>query len=543
MKYSNILNRPFAISALMLVALFSACTKNYDLYNTNPNTLSPDDLQKDNVGAGTFIPTMQVNVFYNLKKDDWKYQVQQNLNADAFSGYFAPVGFGDQSNANYNLNVGWNIWPFRVAYEGIMGNWKALKGFAAGAPQVIAVSDILKVEGMHRVTDIYGPIPYSKFGVNALVTPYDSQETVYNTFFQELDNAIKVLTDYVAKNPSDNSLSKFDLVYNGNYKQWIKFANSLKLRLAIRIAYVNPSLAKTKAEEAVANSFGLLTTQADNALVVGGKGITTNNGLRVDDIDYKNSRMNASIESILKGFNDGRLSKYFQISPNLDKGYLGTVGDFKGVRTGIVMNGGTYEARTYSVNLTEQSPVQYMCAAEVSFLRAEGALRGWNMGGTPQSFYEQGIRLSFAQYGANGVDEYIADNTSTQAAYTDPTGITANNVPAGSNLLSTTTVKWDESASKQIKLERIITQKWIAVFPDGQEAWSEYRRTGYPKIFPVVNNASGGRIDTQIQIRRLPFSDDEYKTNTAEVSKAVALLGGADTGGTRLWWDIPNKNL
>ncbi len=71
MKHLNIFSKPTAIFALMLVVLFSACRKNYDLYNTNPNALSPDDLKKDNLGAGTFIPTMQVNVFYNLKKDDW----------------------------------------------------------------------------------------------------------------------------------------------------------------------------------------------------------------------------------------------------------------------------------------------------------------------------------------------------------------------------------------------------------------------------------------------------------------------------------------
>jgi hypothetical protein len=539
MKYLNKLTKRSAIFAMMLVALFSACRKDYDLYNTNPNALSDADLLKDNTGAGTFIPTMQVNVFYNLLDQNYIYQIQQNLNADAFSGYFCPVGFDGQFNANYNLNVGWNLWPFKVGYSGIMGNWKKLKQFAA--PQVGAVGDILKVEGMHRVTDIYGPIPYSKFGTNALTTPYDDQKTVYNSFFQDLDNAIKLLSDYVVKVPNDKALSKFDLVYNGDYKQWIKFANSLKLRLAIRIAYIDPSLAKTKAEEAAAlridGKEAFLTTQADNALVIGGKGITTSNGLYIADISYKNSRMNASIESILKGYNDDRLTKYFQSPADI-------AGDYKGVRAGAPTKGLGYETKLSSVNLTESSPVQYMCAAEVSFLRAEGALRGWNMGGTAQSFYEQGIRLSFAQYGANGVEAYISNDTGTQATYSDPLNKTANNVTAGSPLLSKTTVKWDESASKQIKLEKIITQKWIAIFPDGQEAWSEFRRTGYPKIFPVVNNASGGLIDTDIQIRRLPFSDDEYKKNTAEVQKAIPLLGGgADNGGTRLWWDIPNKNL
>ena len=117
--------------------------------------------------------------------------------------------------------------------------------------------------------------------------------------------------------------------------------------------------------------------------------------------------------------------------------------------------------------------------------------------------------------------------------------------PANSSAaVSTITVQWDGTASNEQKLERIITQKWLAIFPDGQEAWSEYRRTGYPKLFPVANNFSVGTIDTQIGIRRIPFPTSEYGNgNSAEVAKAVGLLGGPDNGGTRLWWDVNKTNF
>lgn len=542
MKYLNKTTKLCAIFAATLVTLFSACTKNYSDYNKNPNALTNDDLLRDNIGASAFIPTMQVNVFYNLLNQNYIYQIQQNLNADAFSGYASPVGFTGNYNANYALNTGWNLWPFKVGYSGIMANWKAITGRAANLPQVLAVATILKVEGMHRVTDVYGPIPYTKFGTSALSTPYDDQQAVYNALFKDLDDAIKSLTDFVAKNPNDGSLTKFDLVYNGDLKQWIKFANSLKLRLAIRISFANPSLAKTKADEVatvmVDGKMALLTDNTDNALVTGGKGVTTSNGLYVCDVAYKNSRMNASIESILKGYKDDRITKYFQ-----PPAAAALPTDRAGVRNGTL---GDFVAVASSVNLKESSPVQYMCAAEVSFLRAEAALRGWTnvaAGMTAQQLYEQGIRLSFAQYNAANVDAYINDNTSTQAPYVNPLGNSDGNVPAGSPLLSTTTIKWDDGASNAVKMERIITQKWIAIFPDGQEAWTEFRRTGYPKLFPVTVNNSGGTINTAIQIRRLPFSDDEYKTNNAEVQKAISLLGGPDNGGTRLWWDIANKNF
>ncbi|WP_431215537.1 SusD/RagB family nutrient-binding outer membrane lipoprotein [Puia sp. P3] len=88
-------------------------------------------------------------------------------------------------------------------------------------------------------------------------------------------------------------------------------------------------------------------------------------------------------------------------------------------------------------------------------------------------------------------------------------------------------------------LEQIITQKWLALYPDGQEAWTEFRRTGYPKLFPVVVNNSGGTISTTGFIRRINFAQTEKNTNSGAVDAAVQLLGGPDNGGTRLWWDHP----
>jgi Susd and RagB outer membrane lipoprotein len=181
-----------------------------------------------------------------------------------------------------------------------------------------------------------------------------------------------------------------------------------------------------------------------------------------------------------------------------------------------------------------------MTAAEVYFLRAEAALRGWNnAGGTAQSLYEKGVETSFTQWGVSaGLSTYLNDNTSKAAAYEDP--FNAKNNAASPSAL---TIKWNEGATNEEKLERIITQKWLAIFPEGQEAWSEFRRTGYPRLFPVVVNNSGGLIDTKIQIRRLPFPQNEYNTNAAEVQSAISLLGGPDNGGTRLWWDVNKGNF
>ena len=193
-----------------------------------------------------------------------------------------------------------------------------------------------------------------------------------------------------------------------------------------------------------------------------------------------------------------------------------------------------------SLNLTNgtpsfsiTTPVQIMTAAEVYFLRAEAALRNWaNAGGDAETLYNQGITTSMEQWGATP-GAYLTDNTSTPAGFADPKNA-ANNAPSPSAI----TIKWDNAATPEAKMERLITQKWIAMFPEGQEAWTEFRRTGYPKLFPVVNNFSGGVIKSDVQIRRLPFPQNEYNTNSAEVTKAISLLKGPDNGATRLWWDV-----
>lgn len=155
------------------------------------------------------------------------------------------------------------------------------------------------------------------------------------------------------------------------------------------------------------------------------------------------------------------------------------------------------------------------------------------MKGTPEALYKSGIRASFEQHGVKNVENYLV-STKVPARY--PGFKASPSVPAPSDI----TVVWNTSSTKK-QLEQIITQKWIAMYPLGQEAWSEFRRTGYPKIYEIVNNESGGVISTSIQIRRVPFPYSEYLGNKDEVEKAIKLLNGPDTGATRLWWDLADK--
>jgi hypothetical protein len=229
------------------------------------------------------------------------------------------------------------------------------------------------------------------------------------------------------------------------------------------------------------------------------------------------------------GYKDPRQAKYFT-----EAGISG--GGFHGVRHGISNANQTSLRPMSAPNVasitSESAPIIWMTAAEVYFLQAEGAMRGWNMNGTAESLYNQGVAISFEQWGlASAAAAYLADATSVPARFEDAV--------LGHSASPTTSIKikWDDAATNEQKLERIITQKWLAIYPDGQEAWSEFRRTGYPRILPVLANNSNGTIDTQIQIRRLVFPATEYANNAAEVAKAVQMIGGNDTGGVRLWWD------
>lgn len=377
---------------------------------------------------------------------------------------------------------------------------------------------------MHRVSDIYGPIIYSNYGTLTAGggVAYDCQPVAYDLFFKDLDAAVTALTPLVNNATAKANFAKFDLVYSGDITKWVRFANSLRLRLAIRISKVDPARAKTEGERALSQSLGLLSTNDENCLIASADGST--HPLNVMDNAWNDIRMAAPMESILGGYNDPRMPKYFLPSTIV-------AGKQKGIRQGIAIAAKSdYEGFSALVDLDK---VQLMTAAEVWFLRAEAAMRGWaGAGGTVQSLYETGIQTSFDQYGLGSAATYIA-STASAAPYVDPVNA-ANNAGPASNV----SVKWDDTASAEAKLERIITQKWLAMYPDGQEAWSEYRRTGFPRLYPVLVNNSSGTIDSNKGVKRINMPGPEYRTNKAEVLKAVQCLGGPDNGGTSLWWDV-----
>lgn len=519
--FQNIIKGTWAMGVFSLLAV--SCTNNFEDYNRDPGRPTDSEIQEGNYKLGAFFPQM-LNYAYPAQEN--AYQMSENLIGDPYGRYLSVANSWTATFSTFNAPDGWVNWPFENIFAKIYGGWGQVNEMTNGEGFIFAWAQIVRVTAMQRMTDLYGPIPYSQIEGGSIAVAYDSQENAYKAMFADLDDAIDVLVKFNAENPNYNTMSAFDQVYASDFKKWLKYANSLKLRMAMRIVYADPVLAKQKAEEAVSSLGGLITANSENA-----SNIFPTNPVWLMTEAWSDSRACADIITYMDGFNDARLAKYFTESKvKGSESYLG-------LRTGINIESKSWASDYSSVTYKEKDRLLWMNAAEVSFLRAEGALRGWNMGGTAQTFYEEGIRLSFEQWGAGGVDSYLENATSTQADYKDP------NPALAAKAISKITIKWNEADGFETKLERLITQKWIAMFPLGQEAWSEHRRTGYPHFFPVLKNSSDEpNLGTELA-SRIPYPRSEAENNTQNYKGALEQLGGADKYGTKLWWDKkPNKN-
>lgn len=552
---------PFYTMAALMGAV--SCTSDFESINTNPHGMLPED-----VALEARFSQPITSVYLNYQNRNYEYQLQQNLNADLYSGYMAnPTPFGgNNNNSTYYMNEGWNETAFKAGELYVMKPISVILE-STKEPDFTSIAKIIRVEAMHRVADIYGPIPYTQAMKGGTQVPYDDLETIYKTFLKELEESVDALTQFVDEGKANASrLTKFDIVCGADHKQWIRFANTLRLRLAMRIVKVEPELARQTAEAAVNHKYGVLVAGNKNVEVVDGG---LQNPLQEINYAYGDIRVGASLVCMLKGYQDPRLPKYVRpigwykekgasvdIKDNQGKP-TGNMGEYIGIRQGILIPDKSNYVMFSTLNMPDVSnfttqtgnknqlsnALPWMKVAEAYFLRAEGALRGWNMGGTAKELYEEGIKVSFDEYAipAEEYSKYIENDTGICADYVDPYNA-ENNIKG----IDKATVKWDEGASKEEKLHKIINQKWLAMYPEGQEAWSDFRRTGYPKLFPVAHNFSSsvsGGIENGEFVKRLRFPRNDRNSNAVEVEKARGLLNGPDNEGTRLWWDVEGGNF
>ena len=532
------------IVGVLALSLFTAC--DFQKVNTNEFELLPEEGLMDGISIGGPITAMQKCVFPVGTQADGtsvanRYQTAYNLAADCWSGYFGQNNnWGGPNNLNYFLKDGWVASSYTESYSTVVPLWQDLKGKTETQfPEVFALAQILKISAWHKATDMFGPIPYKEAGKGLITVPYDSQEEVYKAMFKELSDAIEVLTKY-ADNGNSKLLPNADAVYAGDIHKWVVYANSLMLRLAMRVYYADAALSKKYALQAVNHSYGVMKTKDDEAKMERGASLEFKNNLDVLINQYNECRMGSSMLAYLGGYQDPRLPKYFNTSTVSQAVTVGTYGKYSGVPTGHDVSSNDAFRDSSRPAITSTTPTYWMRASEVYFLLAEAALHGFAVGGTAESLYEKGIEMSFEENGiaSSEVADYMSSGLKPSAYSFHLTNPSVNvDVPA----VTEATTAW--SGTDEEKLEKIMIQKWIALYPNGQEAWTEYRRTGYPKLHSVVTNYSNGEIDSEVGIRRMRFPTNKSTSaeDIANLESARKLLrGGLDKAGTRLWWD--NKN-
>ena len=402
-----------------------------------------------------------------------------------------------------------------------------------------SVATILEIACMQAITDTYGDCPYTqafqaKTGLSQPV--YDRQQDIYPSLLKRLDSAISVLDS------SKATLTNDAFSYHGNIAKWKKFGYSLMLRLAMRLTKVDEATAKTYAEKAAAG--GTLASVDDNAyqLYDNANGYNNPNSAALTvPSDYIEVRWTNTLINMLKQTKDPRLPVIAEVpAAGLDNaanqslpgnsdtavqmgmpnGYDQNAGatDISkapgypgGSGTGDKFNPtGKYSRPTTSLYLSLDAPIFVLTYPESEFLLAEAAARGWNVGGTAEQHYANGIVGSLLTYG--------------QFNATTPISTAAAQAYAAANPLV-------NNSLEQINDEYWVTTGTIFNF---LEAWNNWKRSGYPVLAPVnyVGNFSTGQIP-----RRQEYPLSEATTNGANYTQAVTNLTGGDKWTSRVWWD------
>lgn len=484
--------------------------------------------------------------------------------------YYFAYSSDHNYNSTYYINTSFNPGP--------SGRFLGMKNavvpalnhpLADSIPEMKAINLLIYDYGAVEMVDIYGAFPYQQYKENRTVNPYIYQgvKDVYMAVAENLDSIIACLSYYEENRPEwyknkvqqmVHRYGKLVMDYNNGTKgfdTWIRFANSLKLRMALRMVKVQPELAKQWAEQAVAG--GVIENHKQQVCLTPIYEGFTNPILEITKT-WNDSRLCASFESLLFSLDHPYIQYMFgKNSENLRNNVTGEVTEANtrivGLRAGGYFGVDQQYAGNQYVGVSQvasekiaMAPLYLIKWAEVDFLRAEGALRGWDMGGSAQFFYERGIRnaslidplMGDATYNSL-VDAYMQKETATDYTYVDPFGDSPD-MPSVTKI----GVKWNESDDRETKLEKIITQKYIALYPNSYEAWAELRRTGYPKVFPVLNPWDGDEsLDDGEMIRRMTFPGrDDDATDKDIENSGLDALGGPDLQGFRLWWDLEGNS-
>lgn len=391
-----------------------------------------------------------------------------------------------------------NGW-FRNAYSGPLQDFRATieQAEALKQPALTGPALVMKSWTFGAMTDTWGDIPYSEANrgtdTEIIITPkYDAQKDIYAGMLSDLTKANQVLTGV------STVYAGADPIYGGNAGRWQRFANSLRMRYAMRMSKADAATARTAF--VAAYNAGPMTSVADDAKLSWTGDVRANeNPIFNNNRTRDDHRVSETTVNTLKGLNDPRLGIYAQKAVDTGEYFGVPNGLTSSVATGLGLTK-TSKIGTFFSSMT--SPSFLMNYSEVAFLKAEAAEKGW-ITGSAATFYNDGIRAAMQTVGVPtaSIDAYLAQ-------------------PA---------VQYKGGTAG---LNQIYVQKWISLFGQGIEAWAEYRRTGQPPLTLAKSPTAGV---TAIP-RRLNYPTTEFTFNEANVNAAVSAMGG-DALSTRVWWD------
>ena len=508
----------FAAIALSLVVGLSSCDKDFEEINVNPN--SPEK-----VSSALLLPTIIRSTTSEIAGNSWGY-------GNVVMQYTAKIQFTNEDRYNWGPQGS----PYGSFYNALrdINNIIQISG-EANEQNYVGIAKVMRAHLFSYMTDAYGEIPYSeaiqaKDGVN--YPKFDSQEAIYTAILAELEEANRILGTTTERVDGD-------ILFNGNVTRWKKFANSLRLRMLMRLSdRKDPSAAMQAIVSNPAQSpiFVSNTEEATLQYLADVPNqhplFTTRSG------SYDEYRLSEKLEGVLKGLNDPRLFAYAQPTTDSKAGVVGAVSAYEGVPNGL----GDEEALQYAPSgdrtkggsnflsrvgllfacqacTSQANPTGYqailMSYSEVQFILAEARERGFISVGTAEDYYKKGIQASVEYYRAR----YTVINQPT----------IASRLVVDEAYFAQPTVAY--TGTTQEKLAKIGTQKWLALFFSGMEAWHDWKRTGYPDIKPgpaAFINTVPVRFMYPGSVQAL--NGDNYK--------AAVARQGADAITTKVWWDV-----
>lgn len=525
---------------ILLTALSAfSCTGSFEDMNKDPlavNAVSPD----------LVLPNMQYTGFHMIAGD---FQRASTLYSFLYAQYTANTSPSFTSD-NYVFNTSWaerGLWtPY---YRGVLKNLREVEPTLGEHPEYGDMYQIMRITTAMctmRMTDTFGDIPYFGAGMGETLNPYNGQKEIYYDLFKELTESVDLLKQ---KRNNQRQYNTEDLIYQGDVDKWIKLGNSLRLRAALRLSFVDPEKAKAEGEAALKES--LIASNADNAGVAVPMPNTWWNPL-LEASAWNEFRTSETMMNMLTNRSsviDPRLTLMISQTEAWVNGEADAV-QYRGVPNGLAttdigmtqyanmhnsciwgyMWGYTWNSESKGskasvpTSHTVAPPLGIMNYAEVCLLKAEAAIRGWQGAGDAKANYENGIRASFDQLRTEA----------PKGSYT-----TAND----DTYLTTGKVVWNESDDFETKLEKIIAQKWVGIYPNAEEAWAEFRRTGYPAFSPVKQslestiNAANGEF-----IKKLRYVDNELTNNGLNANNPSLNGGKGDGVSVRVWWDTARYN-